>query len=83
MTDPYFAEIPEALRRPEPPYPWEEPPPTVRWMWGADTGKPLTAIGSKELLRKRRWLVEKQGMGTYFTRLIQAIDDILMERGGE
>jgi len=60
--------------------PWERPGEARRWMWGADAGKLLTDIKSKELLRKRRWL-ERDPEG--FKWLIDAIDAILVERAGE
>ena len=64
--------------------PWERPAEPLRWQWGADRGKVLYDIASRELLRKRRWLEEKNGeTGHYFDALIQAIDVVLMERQGE
>ena len=83
MTDPYFSEIPEALRGPKETMPWDEEIPPVLWMWGLDAGKALRDIGSKELLRKRGWLVKRQGLyGTYFDFLIAEIDQVLTERQG-
>lgn len=58
--------------------PWELPVSPVRWEWGADRGKSLSDIDSRELLRKRRWLVAHGG----FPRLVEAVDAVLTEREG-
>jgi len=64
--------------------PWERPAEPLRWQWGADRGKVLYEIASRELVRKRKWLEHKNGAtGHYFDALIQAIDVVLMERQGE
>lgn len=60
--------------------PWDLGPAAVTWLWGADMGRLLTDISSKELLRKRKWLERDTEA---FAELIQAIDDVLTERGGE
>lgn len=60
--------------------PWDLGPPPIVWQWGADMGKLLTEISSKELVRKRRWLERDPEA---FADLIQAIDQVLTERGGE
>ena len=75
-------DFPEVLRDTDT-YPWDPQPEPVLWQWGLDRGKPRTAIASRELLRKRTWLLERQGEGTYFVHLIASIDQVLMERAGE
>jgi hypothetical protein len=77
-----LSEFPKALRD-DTKMPWEVPvvpAPDLVWQWGLDAGKPLGAIESKELLRKRRWLESRNGN---FDQWIAAIDDVLTERGGE
>ena len=61
-------------------FPWDEPLPPIVWKWGADMGKLLTDIPSRELVRKRKWLERDPEA---FAGLIQAIDDVLTERAGE
>ena len=72
-------EYPHAFRDTER-MPWDESPPPVVWQWGADMGKLLTDIPSRELVRKRKWLERDPEA---FAGLIQAIDDVLTQRGGE
>ena len=75
-----LSEYPESLRDETIP-PWEESE-TSRVLW--ITGEPLGSFPSSVLLSHRRLLVKKNGeRGHYFDDLIQAIDDVLTERGGE
>ena len=61
--------------------PWDRPEPEpIVWRWGADMGKLLTDIPSRELVRKRKWLERDPEA---FAGLIQAIDDVLTARQGE
>lgn len=76
-----LSDFPEALRDTER-YPWEELVEPYRWLWGADRGKPLIDIDSRELLRKRRWLTERMGPGRCYMGLVQEIDRVLTERQG-
>lgn len=59
--------------------PWERDPDAPVWPWGLDRGKVLTEIASRELLRKLRWLQDRDT----HQDLQQAIDAVLTERGGE
>lgn len=61
--------------------PWDAPGSPIVWQWGADMGRLLTDIDSRELVRKRRWLESRDPEA--FVGLIQAIDDVLTGRGGE
>ena len=72
-----FDDLPEQLRDIES-MPWEEIPAVV-WPFGADLGKLLSDIPSRELVRKRKWLEERET----HPELIEAIDQVLTERGGE
>jgi hypothetical protein len=74
-------EFPDALRDTTV-YPWEETDPPICWQWGADKNRPLRDIASRELIRKQDWLRKKQGTGTYFSEMLQAIEEILQEREG-
>ena len=62
--------------------PWDSEPPSeasrVLWI----TGEPLGEFSSQTLLAHRKLLVKKQGRGSYFQDLIDAINAILTERGG-
>lgn len=60
--------------------PWERDREAPLWLWGLDRGKRLDDIESKELVRKRKWLERDPAA---FVDLIQAIDQVLTERGGE
>ena len=73
-------EFPLAFRGAPEPMPWETPSDAIRWQWGADKGKALTEIPSRELVRKRNWL---QRDPEAFAWLIRAIDQVLIERAGE
>lgn len=53
------------------------------WLWGADRGRALEEIDSRELLRKRRWLEERSGVGRCYHGLVQEIDKELISREGE
>jgi hypothetical protein len=63
--------------------PWDTAPPSeasqVLWI----TGEPLGDFSSRTLLAHRQLLIKKQGRGSYFQDLIEAIDTVLTERGGE
>ena len=59
--------------------PWERPLDTPVWPYGADRGRPLTEIESKELLRKLRWLQDRDT----HDELQAAIEAVLTERQGE
>jgi len=72
-------DFPESLRDTEQ-MPWERPGDPIVWQWGADMGKLLTDIPSRELVRKRKWLERDPEA---FAGLIQAIDDVLTARQGE
>ena len=77
--------FPEALRDTET-YPWDLPKNAgerYRWLWGADYGKPLEDLDSRELLRKRAWLESQAGPGRCYAGLVMEIDKVLTERGGE
>jgi len=64
----------------EPPMPWEESEASrVPWI----TGEPLGDFPSSTLMAHRKLLVKKQRGGSYFQNMIDAIDQILTERGGE
>jgi hypothetical protein len=56
--------------------PWEIAPECPVWPFGADRGIPIAELPTERLVSHRRWL---EG----FLGLIQAIDDVLTERGGE
>ena len=72
-------EYPESLRD-RVKYPWQESEADrVPWI----TGEPLGNFPSSVLLSHRRLLVKKQRGGSYFQNMIDAIDTILTERGGE
>ena len=73
-----LSDYPEALRD-DTVYPWYESWPPVVWQWGADMGKLLTEISSRELVRKRAWLEQRET----HPELVEAIDAVLTERGGE
>ena len=60
--------------------PWEtSEADQVTWI----DGSPLGDFPSSVLLSHRKLLVKKQGKGSYFQDMIDAIDTILTERGGE
>jgi hypothetical protein len=60
--------------------PWDESE-ADRALW--IDGTPLGDFSSQTLLAHRRLLVKKQGAGNYFQDMIDAIDAVLTERGGE
>ena len=72
--------FPEALRDTET-YPWEGEEP-ICWPFGARAGTPLEDFSSNALVRMRGEVERKNGKGSYFAPLIQAIDEVLFERGG-
>jgi len=74
-------DFPEALRD-ETVYPWEDSEEPVLWQFGERAGTPLEDFSSNALLRMRGEVERKNGKGFYFAPLIQAIDDVLFERGG-
>ena len=53
------------------PMPWEELPAVV-WPFGADLGKLLSDIPSRELVRKRAWLEQRET----HPELVEAIDAV-------
>ena len=53
------------------------------WFWGADRGRALEEIDSRELLRKRRWLEDRMGPGRCYAGLVAEIDKELHSRMGE
>ena len=72
-------DFPAALH--DDPMPWETPrPELIVWPWGVESGKALTRFGSEDLLAKRRRLAQH---GKHYEYLIEEIDRILTERGGE
>jgi len=64
-------------------YPWEQEERTIIWPFGPRAGTLLTGFSSNALLRMRRQVERKNGMGSYFLPLLQAIDKVLMSRMGE
>jgi len=77
-----LSDFPAALRDTET-YPWEastEPP--VLWPFGATAGTPLKDFNSRTLLRYREIVERKNGGGSYFQPLLDAIDAVLTERQG-
>jgi len=78
-----MSDFPEVLRDTEP-MPWD-PVAGERyiWLWGADRGRALEEIDSRELLRKRRWLEDRMGPGRCYAGLVAEIDRVLTERAGE
>jgi len=73
--------FPEALRDTET-YPWEGEEP-ICWPFGTRAGTPLQEFSSRTLLHFRGIVERKNGKGSYFAPLIQAIDAVLTERQGE
>ena len=45
-------------------------------------GQPLQSLTSNQLLRIREEAVRRNGRGTYFTKLVCEIDELLLARGG-
>jgi len=75
-------EYPEVFRRPDP-MPWDSDAPVpVLWQFGERAGTPLTDFNSRALVRMRGEVERRNGKGSYFAPLIQAIDDELFSRGG-
>jgi len=74
-------EFPAALRDTET-YPWDEAEEPICWPFGERAGTPLEDFSSNALLRMRGEVERKNGKGSYFAPLIQAIDDVLFDRGG-
>ena len=74
-------EFPDALRDTTV-YPWEETDPPICWPFGERAGEPRTAFSSNALLRMRREVEAKNGRGSYFLPLIEAIDEVLLSREG-
>ena len=74
-------EMPMAFRGEPDKMPWDESDADrVPWI----DGTPLGSFSSKTLLAHRKLLVKKNGrLGHYFDDLIEAIDTVLTERGGE
>lgn len=71
-------EFPEVFKTPDV-MPWELPVSPIVWEWGADRGKLLSDIDSRELIRKLRWLEAHGG----FPKLAAAVEAVLTERQGE
>ncbi len=79
-----LSDFPESLRD-DARYPWETPvveAGDLIWQWGLDAGKPLKEIASRELVRKQKWLLQKQGAGSYFQKLVDGIETVLQSRDG-
>jgi len=74
-------EFPDALRDTTV-YPWDETEAPICWPFGERAGEPLTAFSSNALLRMRREVEAKNGRGSYFLPLIEAIDEVLLSREG-
>lgn len=75
-----LSEFPQSLHDTDQ-YPWEGEPALVIWPYGDSKGMALSSFLSAELLRKRRWLERTHAPD--WLRLTEAIDAILIERGGE
>lgn len=79
-----LSDFPAAFAKADP-MPWdaeEETGEPVLWPFGERAGTPLQDFSSNALLRMRGEVERKNGKGSYFAPLIQAIDDVLFERGG-
>ena len=79
-------EYPEALRRPGELLPWEsgyQPVITVPFPNLRCFGEPLTTLTSFQLLSVRKECERRNGASDYFAPLMEKIDEILVERGGE
>ena len=74
-------DFPACLRDTET-YPWEGEEP-ICWPFGIRAGTPLQDFSSATLLHFRGIVARKNGRGSYFKPLLDAIDAVLFERGGE
>src|SRR6266550_3326981 len=80
-----LSDFPAAFAKADP-MPWDEPddsPGTILWPFGTSAGTPLEDFSSNALLRMRGEVERKNGKGSYFAPLLQAIDAVLTERQGE
>lgn len=77
-----LSDFPAAFQTPDV-MPWEMPTDGIRWPWGRHAGRPLREFASRELIYMRRHVVRRNGAGSYFQKLLDEIDAILTERGGE
>lgn len=80
-----LSDFPAAFAKADP-MPWdaeEETGEPVLWPFGATAGTPLKDFNSRTLLRYRELVERKNGGGSYFQPLLDAIDTVLTERQGE
>ncbi len=75
-------EFPEQLRGEPEVMPWEETSAPVVWPFGTRAGTPLKDFSSNALLRMRGEVERKNGKGSYFVPLLEAIEQVLRSREG-
>lgn len=76
-----LSDFPAAFKTPDV-MPWDETEEPVLWPFGPRSGEPLIAFSSTALVRMRGEVERKNGKGSYFKPLLDAIDAVLFERQG-